>query len=165
LALTGCGSGSSYSKNASLSLDEKISLTICGAAQTNASLEKVITSFNKIYPNCSVHYECVMDYNNALTKRLANNDSVDLFVCDKNTSSSPFLPYTDELRAEKSLDLSNTFEGLMKNSSLNTGSGDLLYYLPFGGEVRGLFVNKTLLKKENLSVPIKWSEVLSVCQS
>jgi multiple sugar transport system substrate-binding protein len=113
-----------------------------------------------------------MNYKTNLATRLKNNDSVDLFVIPKmfNSDGSNYIKidsysnYCEDFRAAANLDLSNTFEGLMTNSSLATGNASTLYFIPFGGEVRGLFVNKTLLASLNLSIPTTYTELVNDCK-
>ena len=136
--LSGCASVSSYAKNASLNVNENVELTICGESSTHKALEETIIGFNKIYPNCHISYEYVMNYQTSLSKRLAANDDVDCFITSTISSTSPYLPYTDDFKTETSLDLSNTFSGLMENSSAATGDSNKLYFIPFGGEIRGM---------------------------
>src|SRR5574344_1939734 len=160
--LSGCSSQASYSANLSLSQGEAVELTICGPSQTNKALQDAIVGFNKIYPLCAIHYETVMNYQTNLKTRLAKNAQVDLFVAPKIKDYLD-LSYCEDFRSASSLDLSNTLEGLISNSALTTGDINHLYYLPFGGEIRGLFVNKTLLSHMNVSIPSTYSEFLNVC--
>ena len=161
--LSSCGGASSYRKNTSLSLNEKVSLTICGESASNKALEDAIIGFNKIYPNCTVSYEYVMNYQTSLLKRLQNNDDVDCFLASTISSSSAYLPYSDDFRSETGLNLNNTFAGLMENSSSSTGDSSKLYFIPLGGEIRGMFVNATLLAHEGLKIPTNYNELLSTC--
>lgn len=160
--LSGCSSQASYSANLSLSQGEAVELTICGPSQTNKALEDAIVGFNKIYPLCAIHYETVMNYQTNLKTRLAKNAQVDLFVAPKIKDYLD-LSYCEDFRSAPGLDLSNTLEGLISNSALTTGDINHLYYLPFGGEIRGLFVNKTLLSHLNLTLPTTYSEFMSTC--
>jgi ABC-type sugar transport system, periplasmic component len=161
--LSGCASVSSYAKNASLNVNENVELTICGESSTHKALEETIIGFNKIYPNCHISYEYVMNYQTSLSKRLAANDDVDCFITSTISSTSPYLPYTDDFKTETSLDLSNTFSGLMENSSAATGDSNKLYFIPFGGEIRGMFVNTTLLSAKGISIPTNYAEFLNAC--
>lgn len=166
--LFSCSRGSEYAKNGSLSVNESVELTICGASGSNLAIENVISAFNKIYPNCHIAYEPLQNYSSSLQKRLSANDHVDLFINDtlsSDLSKNPALAYADNVYEEKALDLSHTYQGLNDNSALATGDATKLYYIPFGGEIRGLFVNKTLLSHQGLSVPKNYKELLSCCEA
>jgi raffinose/stachyose/melibiose transport system substrate-binding protein len=163
--LLGCSGAASFSKNSALNPDETATLTICGDARTNKPLEDAIIGFNKIYPHCKINYEYVMDYDNNIQKRLKDNDTVDCFLASKISASSLYLPYADDFSQESTLNLSDTFDGLMANSATATGDATKLYFLPFGGEIRGMFVNNTLLNSRGLKVPTNYTELLSVCDS
>jgi ABC-type glycerol-3-phosphate transport system substrate-binding protein len=167
-SLFSCSGNPSYSANGSLDASQEVSLTLCGASQSNLAIENVITAFEKIYPHCRVTYECLQNYNSSLAKRLTNNDSIDLFIADSisaDASEGKPLSFAGDLYQEKALDLSKTYQGLNENSALSTGDATKLYYLPFGGEIRGMFVNKTLLASQNLSIPTNYSQLLSCCKA
>jgi ABC-type glycerol-3-phosphate transport system substrate-binding protein len=113
-------------------------------------------------------YEPLQNYSSSLQKRLAANDHVDLFINDTLSSDltkNPSLAYADNVLEESALDLSHTYKGLNDNSALATGDAAKLYFIPFGGEIRGLFVNKTLLSHLGLSVPKNYQELLSCCDA
>jgi ABC-type glycerol-3-phosphate transport system substrate-binding protein len=166
-ALIGCAKSDTYVKNTSLDTATPVTLTLTGRTPTFKAMESVITSFCKIYPNCSMQYEYVQDYDNLLTKRLQNNDNVDLFMTENvNTSGAKWKDYTLELFAQRdagNLDLSDTFDGLVTNFAVNEGKE--LYVVPLGGEIRGMFVNKGLLQTQGLEVPTNWLEFEACCAS
>lgn len=102
-------------------------------------------------------------------KRLKEDpDSLDMFVTSNIQATSDTFPYALDFYEHKDeLDLSNTYEGLIKNAILigtTATNNEQLYTIPFGGEVRGMFVNKTLLDKYNLKVPTNRQELLDDCK-
>lgn len=148
-AFSGCSLESGYKKNDALASSGDVALTLTGPSSSFKAMESVITAFHKIYPNCTINYEYVQDYEKSMTTRLGSNDAVDLFLTDNITSDSPFKAYALELGGQSDkLDLSDTSEGLIRNFTIpaaDAGSGSALYAVPLGGEVRGMYVNKTLL--------------------
>lgn len=165
-SLFSCSQGAAYSLNGSLDSSKDVYLTLCGGSQSNLAIENVITSFEKIYPRCHLTYECLQNYSTSLGKRLSSNDNVDLFISDvisSDASEGKPLYYADDLYQEKALDLSHTYPGLMANSALATGDANKLFFLPFGGEIRGLFVNKSLLSNKGLAIPTNYKELVSCC--
>jgi ABC-type glycerol-3-phosphate transport system substrate-binding protein len=168
-AFSGCSLGNSYKKNDALASSGDVTLTLTGSSSSFKAMESVITAFNKIYPNCTINYEYVQDYEKSMTTRLANNDSVDLFMTDNITSDSPFKAYALELSGQSDkLDLSDTSEGLIRNftiPSTDTSTGSALYAIPLGGEIRGMYVNKTLLASLGLKTPTNYSELMACCKT
>jgi ABC-type glycerol-3-phosphate transport system substrate-binding protein len=165
-----------YIKNASLDTTKEVNLKITGSGSDNKGVEAVISDFTSLYHNCNIEYEYVQNYITSLPKRLNEEPtSVDLFLTEniqpavtgaKKVGTEVFIPYALDLYSvSDKLDLSKTFEGLKKNFEFmgaeNTGA---LYAVPTGAEMRGMFINKTLLADHSLSVPTKYSEFMNCCQ-
>ena len=164
--LGGCSSQtpvSSYQKNQSLSSSEEVTLTLTGTTASFRAMDTVISSFNSLYPNCHINYEYVQDYDKSMMTRLSNNEDVDLFITNNITSDSQYLPYAMDLSKQSdALKLTDTYEGLIRNFTISGENGGL-YAIPLGGEVRGIYVNTTLLDSLNLKVPSNYAELLSCC--
>ena len=163
--LAACGmQGNGYRKNSGFDSSAEVRLKLTGNSESFRAMEEVIGSFCDIYPNCTIEYEYVQDYEDTMTTRLANNDDVDLFITNNITASSPFLPYALELGSQSGkLSLEDTYDGLIRNFTM-TGSMNGLYAIPLGGEVRGMYVNRTLLDSQGLSVPQNYSELMECCR-
>lgn len=146
-------------------------INIVGPWEESTAFEAVSAAFTKAYPNCQVHYEYLQNYYTSLKTRLNQSDAkVDLFVTQNIQSTSAQLPYAYDLLAEPSkLDLSNTFPGLLDNfryipTASDTDTSKRLYAIPLGSDLRGLYVNKTLLASLGInSVPTKRSSFLESC--
>ena len=169
--MTGCGKtvskneSTGYPKNKDLAAAGNVQLTLTGMTPSMKAMENVIADFTQVYPNCSINYEYVQDYSNTIVTRLANNDHVDLFLTKNIQAGSELMPYAAELNAQSDkLDLSDTFDGFIRNFSVTANGEDKLYAVPLGGEVRGLYVNKTLLSSLGLQVPGKYTELLECCR-
>lgn len=176
VVFTGCTAGdpsaaseteseAGYTKNTSLS-DEAVTLTLTGMTASFKSMESVISSFRSVYPNCTINYEYVQDYSKSIATRLGNNDNVDIFITNNITADSALKPYAlDLLAGDNSPDLSDTYDGLIHNFEVTENGGTHLYAVPLGGEVRGLFVNRTLLSSLGLTEPTNYTELMSCCAS
>lgn len=161
----GCSQKNSYKINKSLNTAEKIRLNITGTSPSFKAMENVITSFCDIYPNVTIEYEYLQNYNKSIKTRLSGNDDIDLFMTNNIQTDSPLLPYTLELKSQSDvLDLSSLYEGLIRNFTISENGRDALYAIPFGGEISGLYVNKTLLSSLGLSVPKNYQELLACCK-
>ncbi len=133
------------------------------------ALEDIGHRFHEIYPNCTIEYEYLQDYYETLAKRLPEeSNKLDLFFSSNVQEGSVVLPYSLELFSQsEALDLSETYEGMIKNFTYMNSDSNApaeIYAIPTGGELRGMFVNVTLLKSLNLSVPTNQQELLNACK-
>ncbi len=153
--------------NPNLDTTEDVTLIITGPLADFKAIESAAQKFGALYPNCHIEYEYLQDYRDTIEKRIANApDSVDLFITDNIQADSPLYPYALELIGQSDkLDLSGTFDGLTNNFKLLGTDKNELYAVPLGGEVRGLFVNKTLLDSFGIPVPQNRTELFAACET
>lgn len=149
---------------------EDVTLHIVGPWEESTAIEALSSAFTKEYPNCTVEYEYIQDYYDALETRLGGEDSgIDLFVTKNIQSDSALLPYALELFSQgDALDLSGTFDGLIQNFTYinqDKNAAPQIYAVPFGAEIRGMYVNTTLLSSLGLSVPTNRSQLLAACKT
>lgn len=166
--ICGCAGSAKYQKSTALDTAEEVSLTIAGSLKDFKALETVIQKFMEVYPNCNVQYEYIQDYNEMLGKRLTSEeDRVDLFMTDNIQSNSDFYPYALDLFSyNDKLNLSETYEGLINNYVLQDSTDKKeLYAIPVGGEMRGMYVNKTLLNSTGIDTPKNRDEFLLACKT
>jgi ABC-type glycerol-3-phosphate transport system substrate-binding protein len=151
--------------NPNLDTKEEVTLVVAGQYTDFKALDTFSQKFMKMYPNCTVEYEYMQDYNNLLPKRLdVNPTSVDLFLCGNIQDGSPLLPYALDLYSDERVKLSDVFAGMTRNYEyLGATEHEQLFSLPLGEELRGLFVNTTLLDSLGIAVPINRSELFSAC--
>lgn len=151
--------------NSELQLSDttKVTLRVAGDFEDFKALELLAQRFHEEHPNCNVEYEYLQNYSENLTKRLGTEEeAVDLFLTDNIQKDSAVLDYAMELNSQgDKLDLSDAYDGMIKNFTL-TGT-DRLYAVPMTSELRGLYVNKTLLAKYDLEVPKNRQELLDAC--
>lgn len=161
--LAGCGG---YKVRTDLPKDEVV-LTVAGSWTDCRALDKAAAAFSELYPNCTIVYEYLQDYYVSLEKRMTGEDSVDLFFTTNIQADSPLLPYALDLNSRAELDLSETFDGLIENFTFRESSGEntKLYAVPLGAEMRGLYVNTTLLTSLGLSVPTDQASLLAACET
>lgn len=172
--LVGCEANSNnYNKNGSLDTTTPVTLRLTSSTVSFKAIEDVIADFTKLYPNCTVVYEKLDDYYTTLASRLKNDNdnpsqAIDLFVTENilptGRNTKALLPYAMDLNEHRdTLDLSNTFEGLISNFTV-PGTTNLLA-IPFGGELRGMYVNKSLLASKSIAVPKNYKEFLAACNA
>ena len=169
-ALTGCeqqGSAPGYRANKSLDTSEEILLRIASSKETWPEMDNVIAKFEEVYPNCTVVCEFIESYTENLPLRLQQTEQkLDIF---RTVNIQEATVYKDNALnlisedAKKRLDLSGANPGLVANFRYTAGE-NTQYAVPFGGEMRGMYVNLTLLNKLGLQVPTNRAELLSCCQ-
>lgn len=141
---------------------EQTVLRIGGNIQNWAGIQNIIAKFEKAYPNYRVEYEYIENYNSEIATKL--NDSnyiIDIFVSTSQTLSTLGSDVYYDIKANPySIVLPESSVGYMDNS-LN---GNSLYAVPYGGDVYGMYVNKTLLDQYQLIIPTNQAELLACCQ-
>lgn len=173
--LVGCKNSTTIvtKKTQSLDRNEEITLKIGGSWSSFSAIDPIIDAFETKYSNVQVEYVQVADYSSNIERVLSSDDDevkVDLFCTTNitpNGTLSNLVPYTYNLYSNEYLDLSDTFEGLIDNFEYkpSDGSSAELYCVPFGAEVRGLYVNVTLLNSLNLDIPTNQEELLHCCEA
>lgn len=147
-----------------LDTDTTDTLEIAGFMGNFEALDEVINGFNDIYPNVTITY----DHNTLfmLPQYLKSNTNIDLFMTsDQNIklSNSPDYFVADSCLdlSKEDLDVSSLQENAIKDCSVD----GKLVTLPVAMNTYGIVVNKTLLKKEGLSVPTNYQEFLNVLET
>lgn len=168
--LTGCGAAeqstvSEVEKETgftpSMDTSATVDLDFRGTWGNFEALEAVVADWNEIYPNVSVTYTRVDEYNKHLVDILTSDDRPDLVVY------SPKVYYADKEKVEENLVDLNTLG--LDTSVYNEGalalsmSGDKMVTLSWGMQTSGFLVNKTLLEKLGLEIPQTHEEFETVC--
>lgn len=162
--LAGCA-GTQQTKPDSTASQEPVTLVVAGAWEACPAIDAVGRKFTEQYPNCTVVYEYLQDFEASLEKRMTGDDAVNLFFSPSIQADSAMLPYALELYGRDDLDLSGTFPGLLENFAFREAGAEptKLYAIPLGAELRGLFVNVTLLKQLNIELPTNQASLLAAC--
>lgn len=170
IPLTSCSptSGREDVINPNLDLTKNISLNIVGRFESFPAIDLAAEKFHKKYPNATITYEYMANYTNTTTglaARLAEKpESVDLFITDRVTVNNAFLPYSLDIMTKvgNGFSLEDTFSPLVDNFVLDDGTEvKKLPSIPLGGDMRGLFVNKSLLAKYNIAIPSNRSDLIA----
>lgn len=169
LSALGCGSAGQkgYQKNKDLNAKEEVVLRIASSKETWPEMDAVITKFNEIYPNCTVLCEYIEQYTENLPVRLnLDEEKIDIFRTVNIQESTVYKDNALNLISEdakKILDLSGTNPGIVDNFRY-TAAENTQYAIPYGGEMRGMYVNVTLLKQFGLEVPKNRAELMHCCE-
>ncbi len=166
LLLQGCGSGKKadapfvpkYDK------DTEFSLTVAGSYSNFESLEAEFERFYEYYPNASLQYVTMDDYNNVISSALVNSEPPDIFTT--NSAMIGDEAYNDmfdscEVLSDPSLDID--YSCIKESLIRTTDSGDVVM-LPIFTTSYGMLVNMDIFEKEGLKVPTDYKELVSVCE-
>lgn len=167
--LTACGSKQPEKQAAgfrpALSTGTNCRITVAGNYDNFEALEAEFDKFNEFYPNVKLSYVKLDDYNNVLGTVLTGNDKPNIFfsytwMIGNEQYSSVTAQMEDLSDPALKLNLDCIRPGL-----INHDADGRVRLVPVFSRTYGMLVNKDLFKKEGLSIPSTWAELLSVCES
>lgn len=172
---TGCAASPTATQAASTPVEEaafspaldtsaEATIEVRGSWKNFEALEAVATDWNKIYPNVSINYVKVDEYNQRLAELVTADAKPDLVVYDLNSY------YADnDIVQENLVDLNtlglNTAVYAPGILDFSTAEDGRMLTLNWGMNAPGFLVNNTLLEKLGLEVPTTHEEFLSVCEA
>ena len=151
----------------SLDTSTACELKIVGDYSNFEALEAEFDKFNEIYPNVELSYEKVDDYTNNIGTVLNKTEGAPniFFTYAAWMSGDPkydsVLPHMEDLSDPAlKLNLNCIRPGLLTHDANNK-----VMMVPVFSRTYGTLVNNDLFKKENISIPTTWTELLAACQS
>ena len=165
LLLPGCGSEKKTEGSFAPKYDKntEFSLTVAGSYSNFESLEAEFERFYEYYPNASLQYVTMDDYNNVISSALVNSEPPDIFTTNSYMVGNE--KYNDmfkscEVLSDSSLGIDYS---CIRSSLLRaTESGEILM-LPILTTSYGMLVNMDVFEKEGLKVPNNFKELTEVC--
>ena len=140
-------------------------ISVAGGYSNFEALEAEFDRFNEYYPNVDLTFTKVDDYNNMIGMVLNGNDAPDIYVNYSwmygREQYQASIDHAENL-ADPSLGLD--LDCIRSNMILNTGDGTLPM-VPVFSNTYGMLVNNDLFKKEGLSVPTTYQELVAVCKA
>ena len=162
--LASCGGDSEVFKPA---LDTKTacSIKVIGDYDNFEALEKEFDRFNEYYPNVDLTYEKPDDYKNMLATILEGKDKPNIFFSytwmNDNEKYAPVFTHMEDL-SDPSLKMNLD---CIRPGLINRDADKKVYMVPVFSRTYGMLVNNDLFKKESLTVPSTWNDLLQVCKS
>ena len=154
----------------SLDTNRDCSITVVGHYSNFQALEAEFGKFNVYYPNVKLSYLKLDNYKSTLANKLDGDDkpniffSESLYIYDEEDGKKKYesiVSHMEDLSDPSlKLDLSIIREGL-----LNRDTPNKLLLVPVFSRTYGMLVNEDIFKKEGLSIPKKWSELFTTCDS
>ena len=134
-------------------------------------IDDAIARFEKLHPNVEIEYESGIlksDYSLWLANKIVNGEEPDVFMIvdeDFNTLSSlgVLKDLTEEIENDKKFNKDDYYESTLKAGQYEHKQ----YALPYESNPMLMFVNKTLLEKENIPIPENdWTldDFYNICQ-
>ena len=149
------------------SMDKNTSckIKIVGSYDNFEALEAEFDRFHSYYPNVSLSYVKLDDYNNTLTTVLDGNDKPNIFFSytwmignDKYNSVVAHMENFSKTSINSNLDC-------IRPGLINHDSEDKVLMVPVFSRTYGMLVNNDLFKKEKVAIPTKIDELLSCCKT
>ena len=172
LLMTACGEKEPESPATSekgfeptLDTNTDCSITVVGNYDNFEALEAEFDRFNKIYPNVKLSYMKLDDYNDILATTLDGEDKPNIFFSYAwmigNKVYDSVFAHMEKL-SDPSLGLNLDF---IRPGLINRDDNGAVMMVPVFSRSYGMLVNDDLFKKEGLSVPTTWTELLDVCKA
>ena len=163
--LEGCGGNekSDVSFVPKYDKETEFSLTVAGSYSNFESLEAEFERFYEYYPNASMQYVAMDDYNNVISSALISSEPPDIF-----TTAGWMIGNSNYDRMFEACEvLSDPLLGIdcscIRDSLIRTtDSGDILM-LPIFTTSYGMLVNMDIFEKQGLRVPTDFKEFMEVC--
>lgn len=151
--------------NPSMDKNTRCNIKIVGSYDNFEALEAEFDRFNEYYPNVSLSYVKLDDYNNTLSTVLDGNDKPDIFFSytwmignDKYNSVVSHMEDISNSSLNKNLDC-------IRPGLINHDSSGKVLMVPVFSRTYGMLVNNDLFKKEKLDIPTKLEELLNTCST
>ena len=139
-------------------------ITVAGNYDNFEALEAEFDRFNEMYPNVQLSYVKLDDYNNMLGTVLESNDKPNIFFSYTwmigNEQYDPVYAHMEDL-SDPALKLNLD---CIRPGLINHDAEGRVMLVPVFSRTYGMLVNNDLFKKEGLSVPTTWEELLGVCE-
>lgn len=165
LLLPGCGNTKEAEVPFAPKYDKEteFSLTVAGSYGNFESLEAEFERFYEYYPNATLQYVTMDDYNNVISSALVGSEPPDIFTTSSSMIGNEV--YDDmfeacEVLSDPSVELD--YSCIRDSLIRTTDSGDVVM-LPIFTTSYGMLVNMDIFEKEGLKVPTNFKELMDVC--
>ena len=163
---SGASSGqASEQKSFAPSLDTatKCSIVVAGNYDNFEALEAEFGKFNAYYPDVELSYTKIDDYNNLVSTTLSSDNAPDIyfvqdFMLDSDKYATLFEHAENLADPTLNIDLS-----CVRPSLLYKDKAGACPMVPVFASTSGILVNEDLFKKEGISVPTTYDELLAAC--
>jgi len=162
LLAVSCGKGSDEGFTPSLDPETECTITVVGHYDNFEALEAEFIRFRSYYPNVTLKYDKLDNYNKIVSTALVEGKP-DIFF------SFPWMIASEDNRAifENAEDLSDSALGIdlscIRDGLLNEDPDGKVSLVPVYTTTYGMLINEKIFEAENLSVPKTYDELVEVC--
>lgn len=165
LGAASCGQSSENSAEfkPALSNDTSCTIMVAGSYSNFESLESEFERFYEYYPNVSLNYIYLDDYDNTIANALKSDEAPDIYVTASwmldNEKMAPVLD-SAEILSEPSLNIN--LDCIRQGARWTLENGDVIM-VPVFTRSYGMLVNMDIFEKNNLQVPDTYSKLIETC--
>ena len=143
---------------------KQCTVNVVGHYENFEAIEDEFVRFNKYYPNVTLTYTYLDNYNRVISTALSSQSAPDVFFTypwmASDVSYSELFTFTEDLSKNAGgIDLSVIRDGLISKIS-----GEIPM-VPIYVTTYGMMVNEDLFTKEGINIPKTYNELVSSCQS
>lgn len=142
---------------------KEYTVNVVGHYENFEAIEDEFVRFNQYYPNAKLTYTHLDNYNRIISTALNSSSAPDIFFTFPWMASDP--AYSDLFTFTE--DFSNNPGGInlsVIRDGLITKKGNEIPMLPIYVTTYGMMVNEDLFKKESISIPKTYNELINSCQ-
>ncbi len=148
-----------------LDTNTKAAISVAGSYDNFEALEAEFDKFNEYYPNVQLSYTKLDDYNKVVSTTLSSPNAPDIFFAQdfmlENESYDELFKHAENLSDPAlNIDLS-----CIRPSLLCKDKAGACPMVPIFSSTSGILVNEDLFKKEGISVPTTYDELLAACDA
>lgn len=163
VGLTACGSEKNAEFKPGLDAETTCSIKVAGNYSNFESLESEFERFNEYYPNVSLNYVNLDDYNNTIVSALVSDEAPDIYVTASwMLDDEKMAPVLDSAEVLSDPALNIDLDCIRKGARWTLDNGDVIM-LPIFTRSYGMLVNMDIFEKNNLKVPTNYKELTEVC--
>ncbi|MBE5959111.1 MAG: carbohydrate ABC transporter substrate-binding protein [Lachnospiraceae bacterium] len=148
----------------SLPTETSCSIKVAGSYSNFESLESEFERFYEYYPNVTLNYVCLDDYDNTIASALTSDEAPDIYVTGSwmldDEKMKPVLECAEVL-SDPSLNIN--MDCIRKGARWTDEKGDVIM-LPIFTRSYGMLVNMDIFEKTGLKIPNNYAELVDVCE-
>lgn len=144
--------------------DTEAEITVAGSYNNFEALEAMFEEFGRYYPNVEMSYLKLDSYNNTIATALYGEEAPDIYCMQTwMISREPYQILFDRAENLSDPDLNIDLSGIRPGLIYHDPNGETPM-LPIFSTAFGVLVNENLFRKEGLTIPTTFDELVAVTQ-
>ena len=146
-----------------LSAETRCSIRVDGSYSNFESLESEFERFRKYYPNVTLDYVYLDDYENTIASALKSDEAPDIYVTASwMLDDEKMAPVLDSAEVLSDPNLNINMDCIRKGARWTDENGNVIM-LPVFTRSYGMLVNMDIFEKNELEVPNNYEELIEAC--